>query len=138
MRFELKYLVLLFLALASCAKSDEPSNCPSIIINSEISNDTTETYINIDTIKVVDHCLVLTLGYSGCDENHDIDVLTTGILAESSPPQLVMVIRDNTQQFCLAYFTKEYSYDLDKIDDIIKDDPSVWLKFKDKKFLYKK
>lgn len=54
----------------------------------------------------------LTVAFSGCDDNHDIDLLVNTRFAESNPVQVASLLQHGPVEDCDAYFTKSVSIDL--------------------------
>ena len=142
----LSFLIIFSFLWISCDKknNDQKSDCPAIVKTKSTDTIPPQLIGLIDSIRIENHCMILNLGFSGCDSNHDIKLATKGELMESNPVQLAMYFIDNSSEACQAYFTQEYSYDLELVDEIIGNKERVWLVFPYgpglayKRILYKK
>lgn len=141
----MKFLTLLFcvsLMAISCNKTDEnPKNdCIQIMKVGQDTNPNNAYSIFVHSLDINSGCLEMELGFSGCDANHEIDLLTQGSFAESNPPQLLLFFKDHNEQDCDAYFKEDFSFDLELVDELLGDEASVYLTFynSDKRILYTK
>ena len=132
----MKYLLLGLLVsftIYSCGSDESDSmDCGrSLIINEEKyqSIDDPDQSISLINSSIVDECLSLTLGFSGCDAEHQIDLVTDGAVAESFPVQVFFKLEDQNPQLCLAYFEQTFYYDLEELDDLLGGEPKARLIF---------
>ncbi|MUU78002.1 hypothetical protein [Winogradskyella endarachnes] len=67
----------------------------------------------IEAIQINDDCIILTVSDSGCDsDNWVITLVDSGNIAESMPPQRYLKLALVNDDVCLAYFTKQQTFDL--------------------------
>jgi len=115
MRVFFSFCFLLTLGI-SCQNNDGlPDSCRNFLIEPEITDKITNAHARIVEHEVIDDCLKVTLTVGGCDDAHDIDLITTGEINESFPVQIPFYFRDNDPQLCQAIFTLEREFDLSRI-----------------------
>jgi hypothetical protein len=125
------YALFSILILLSCGKEDAREGCED-----EIKIDT-QNYASIVfsgdiiSMSISEDCLAINIGFSGCDDNHEISMVTDGAVAESFPVQVHFKLSDANPQACLAYFTKEYHYDLNQLNSMLTSEPKARLIFSD-------
>lgn len=120
------------LLLSACGGDDDhPSVCGNhIIIDADQFNSITDNQLlNILNLSIEGECLNINIGFSGCDDDHDISLVTDGAVAESFPVQIFFKLSDANPQACTAYFEKEYSYDLEDLEDLVTTEPKARLVF---------
>ena len=67
--------------------------------------------------KYIGLCLKVKLGVSGCDDAHDIELVSDGAVAPSDPAWVLFDFYDNNPQLCEAYFIIDNEYDLSPIKE---------------------
>lgn len=78
----------------------------------------------------------VSLGVSGCDADHTIDMMTDGdILITDSHPILFFDFYDQNPQLCEAYFTLEREYDLSEVSMLVDGNIRIQFRNNDKTFL---
>ena len=123
---------LLIFAFIACGEEDPINeNCPDLIVVNEakyksINNDND---VLIQEMSIENDCLVINIGFSGCDDDHTIVMVTDGAVAESFPVQVHFKLLDENPQACLAYFTKEFNYDLNQLNAVVTTEPKARLIF---------
>ena len=137
--------LLLSVSIFSCEpdSNEEPStenNCRDILISESKFQEIDYNQASILEYEIIDDCLKVKLGVGGCDEDHEIDLITDGGINESLPPQITFVFKDNDLQPCNAYFQIDREFDLTPIRTSLGLDEDVYLTFQlsDDKILYKK
>lgn len=116
---QLIIVMLIFGFLYSCeepSKNDPNLNCPELILTDNVS-DSLLVGVGIVSLEIVDDCINYTLGFGGCDANHIIDLVLIEKIQENEICKFRLGFRDNNPQLCLAYFTEQYSYDLNLIKE---------------------
>jgi hypothetical protein len=121
----MRVFLCLFVFLAfSCSNSDsEPSdlisdNCVPVIFDNSKFNSPENFGVNLDEYSINGSCLTVKLSFSGCDNDHTIEMVSDGAIAESEPPQITFDFYDQKQQDCEAYFTVDREYDLSPIQEL--------------------
>ncbi|MCB9256274.1 MAG: hypothetical protein H6579_04005 [Chitinophagales bacterium] len=117
----MKYtLVLSFLALSllACSKNkDINSTCDLASISSIAQyNNAPSDLVSIDSIWIEDNCLHLIFGASGCSgDSWEVKLIDSEAILESYPPQRNLRLSLKNDELCLAYFTKELSFDISNL-----------------------
>ncbi|WP_396602094.1 hypothetical protein [Algibacter sp. R77976] len=96
---------------------DSVSLCDEItIVNPDLyENLNTANFTFIDA-EIVDDCLRLEIGASGCDGNTwGFNLVDSGAIAESLPEQRYLRLQLINEEACLAFFEKTVSFDLSPI-----------------------
>jgi hypothetical protein len=119
----LLYTLSLLIFVFSCSKDNETNNpeCgkPIIIDKSQYMNIDAINAAYIDSLSIEGNCLTAIIGYSGCNDGHDMDLITAGEVAESFPVMIALKFRDNEPQACQAFFIQKYTFDLNPLLEII-------------------
>ena len=125
------YCLSLFAFVVGCSNNSEndSSDCGALIIIDKSQYEAIESdqSIFINTPSIEDNCLTVVLGYSGCNDGHEMDLITSGDVAESLPVQVFLKFRDNNPQDCEAFFTQSYSFDLAPLKDALDSEESARL-----------
>ncbi len=81
--------------------------------------------MNIISLEIEDDCLLINFGASGCDGNSwELKLIDSGAIMESYPEQRNLKFFLKNEEACLAYFTKEISFD---ISDLQIDSDKIYL-----------
>lgn len=127
-----KYFLLFFIVVA-CSCGDDSGDqqmsddgCRALLISAD--DFTAQVVATAVTASIDGTCLTISVGVSGCDDMHDIDMITDGGLAESLPVQMTFILRDNDPQLCLAFFTIERQFDLEPLHEVTNED-QIWINF---------
>ena len=112
------------------------SNCDQdIIISPDEFENAPNFYLSIIDMKIVDDCLKIKFGSSGCSGNTwVVKLIDSGIIAESIPCQRTLRLSLDNQEACAAAFTKEVSFNIKDLQ--IKGDNKVLLNISGKSILY--
>lgn len=111
-------LMLMGVFMLSCSNDDDnvsvTPNCDTqTIIDAQQYANVTLDQITINSLEIVDDCLTINFGASGCDGNSWTPTLIdANVILESFPPQRNLKFIINNQELCQAYFTKEVSFDV--------------------------
>lgn len=133
--------VLFLFLLIACGDNNECGE--SVVISESRYRQRTvqDSLLAIRSIDLDGDCLTLTIGYSGCSQGHDIDLLTAGDVAESLPVQVTFRLNDkNGREACQAYFEESYEFDLHPFTEMLTSEKEARLLFPDqgKEVLWKK
>lgn len=125
------FLCLFIFLVFSCSNSDtdSPDSCIPVIFDETKFNSTQNFGVKLDEYSINGSCLTVKLEISGCDDDHTIDMLSDGAIAESFPPQITFDFYDNNLQPCDAYFIVEREYDLSPIKELY-DDGDIIIHFR--------
>ena len=128
---EIKKLFFLFLLIGvfSCGDKDDDDNlinCDKEVVISASEYDTAPNdNVSIIQLEITDNCLNINFGASGCDgESWELVLIDSGSIAESQPPQRFLRLSLKNDEACLAFFTKELTFD---ISDLMVDGNQVLL-----------
>jgi hypothetical protein len=122
------FIILIFSLFLSCSKDDtNSSDCESLIVSNGSFED---KGLVIDSIEFNGVEIKLKVGYSGCTNDHDIDLIWDGLVLETNPPQVNLLVVDNEDlEECLAFFVQEECYDLSSLLDQITSEDQMILNF---------
>ena len=121
-------IVIGFMSLGtSCSKTDNCSTNLLIVNNIEAEY---SDGINIRSVEIDEDCINFELSSGGCDNDHEIDLITSGDYTSSGNIGITLAFRDNNPQTCKALFYKNYNYNLSVIDDIMGNHNQAILYFK--------
>lgn len=67
--------------------------------------------VSVTEASIVDDVLIVTLGYSGCQEQH-FELYFSPAFLESNPVQASSLFKPLVEDACEAYFTTQFRYDL--------------------------
>jgi hypothetical protein len=128
------YINSIFVALffMACSESNkENPDCGQFIEISKQKYDAIviEPGLFIDSPTIDGNCLTVMLGYSGCNDGHEMSLITSGDIAESYPVQISFKFLDHNPQACQAFFTQEYQFDLSRLSEILTDEDRARLIF---------
>ena len=131
----LLHIILLLILFVGCTDDnrEDTSECGTFIIidESDYKKIDNTSAIFMDSMTIEGNCLSMLLGYSGCNNGHDMDMVTDGFVLESYPVQIHFKIRDNLPQDCEAYFTETYSFDLSPLSDFLQTEDKARIIFQD-------
>lgn len=112
--------------------------CKTVIISSSIFQDLNPNQVTVTELSIADDCIIATLGFGGCNADHEMKMISDGSIAESLPPQITFDFKDGNPQDCKAYFEVEHQFDLSPIRELIEDDIIIRFRNSDISVLYKK
>ncbi len=110
--------IVFFLSLFSCQKNKHETNLEcgeSVIVNNVLYNTTSTDNYTITNVKIEGNCLFITIGSSGCNDDWKATLIDANQISESNPEQRNLKLSLENNQMCLAYFTKEFSFDIRKL-----------------------
>ncbi len=83
------------------------------LVDTQEYNNAQDDHVTINSFNRTGDCLQINFSASGCDgESWEVTLIDAGIILESYPPQRNIRLHLKNKERCLAYFTKEYSFDL--------------------------
>ena len=119
---KISYFLMLFLIILSCNSDDEneiiqcidSGNCDECtLINNDRYNQVETDNFSIFNIEVVDDCLEIQLGSSGCNgENWKTELISSETILETAIPQRNLRMNLDNPELCEAYITKTISFNL--------------------------
>lgn len=132
------FLCLFVFFAFSCNNSDSelPSDCVPIVLDGSKFNSAQNFGTNLTEFTIDDDCLMVKLGISGCDDNHILEMVSDGSIAESFPPQITFDFYDQNPQDCEAYFIVERAFDLSPIKALVDGEIIIRFRNNDKSVQY--
>ena len=120
---KISYFLMLFLIMLSCNSDDDKKeiiecidsgNCDECaLINNNLYNQVETENYNILNIEVVDDCLEIQFGSSGCNgENWKTELISSETILETAIPQRNLRMNLDNPELCEAYITKTISFNL--------------------------
>lgn len=90
------------------------SSCgQSTIISESLYQNAPTDLLDLMEVAIVGNCLELSFGSSGCDgESWDVQLIDSGAILESFPPQRNLILSLKNDEECDAYFVRTYSFDI--------------------------
>lgn len=139
------FIILLFGVFAlSCDKEIQSGDdvisallCSPVIISSDFYQDLDSNQVSLTEVSIEGDCLTVKLGVSGCVLDRVINMISSGEIAESNPPQITFELQDEIPQLCQAFFMIERQFDLSPIRNLFEDDIIIRFRDSDKLILYK-
>lgn len=102
----------------SCTCEDpEPMNCDfNTIISPQEYSDAPSDFVKINHLEITENCLYINFSSSGCSgDTWEIKLIDSGVILESNPPQRNLRLSLKNDETCLAYLTKELSFDISNL-----------------------
>lgn len=95
------------------------SNCDStVIIDADMYESAESDGFSINSIEMVDDCLEINFGASGCAiESKDVKLIDSGLIIESEPKQRNLFFDFTTNGDCLTYLTETISFDISALKE---------------------
>lgn len=130
--------VLFSIDLLICCNDDDPSitcNEQAIISDSQLDSARRDALV-INSLSIVDDCLIVNMSAGGCDgDSWEVRLIGSELILESLPPQRPMLLLLKNDEACEVFITREYTFDITPTQDSI---PSIWLNFidTDQRILY--
>ena len=107
------------IGIYSCADSEalKDSSCEQLTLISEnLYQDAPTDLLDLTELSIVDDCLELSFGSSGCDgESWVVRLIDSGAILESFPPQRNLILSLDNDEECDAYFVRKYSFDISSL-----------------------
>ncbi len=113
-----------FFMLLSCRSDDDGSednnnisNCDDTILISKILFDTAPSdQLFINNLEIIGNCLTINFSSGGCDGNSwEVKLIDSEAILESNPPQRNLRLSLKNEELCLAFITKELSFDISSL-----------------------
>ncbi len=84
-----------------------------VIVSAEAYITAHDDHLNINSIEIIDDCLVIDFGSSGCDgSTWELKLIDADVIMESDPPQRNVRLSLKNDELCDAYFSKVISFDI--------------------------
>ena len=83
------------------------------VINADIYKDLQSAQFEFVNAEIVDDCLTIEIGASGCDgDTWEFKLVDSGAVAESFPEQRFLKLQLVNDELCTAFFQRTISFDL--------------------------
>ena len=117
---KLLFLISIGLIFCNCSNGDDqesPINCDfATVINPQQFANTISDQFTINSLTIIDDCLTIKVSASGCDGNSwELKLIDSGAIEESFPPQRDLKFSLKNEEDCLAYLTKEITFDISNL-----------------------
>ena len=116
-RSQIILMLLCLWSVLSCKSDDDnngSANCDTDVTISEFQYTNAQSNIfSLESLEIQGDCLVATISASGCDgSSWDLKLIDSGSVMESLPPQRNLRLTLTNIEACLAFLTREFSFDL--------------------------
>jgi hypothetical protein len=119
MKMKPLYYLLTLLLCSACINDDNNalSECDkNVLISQALFNNAPNDYFTINNLSIEGDCLKINFGASGCDgSSWKIQLIDSEQILESFPPQRIIKFSLDNKEACEAFFTKEISFDISKL-----------------------
>lgn len=114
------FLILVGLAVLSCSKDDDKENPIKCDLETLISTEQYTTapsdQLTINSLSINDNCLKINFSSSGCNgDTWELKLIDSEDILESNPPQRNLRLSLKNEESCLAYITKELTFDISNL-----------------------
>ena len=117
------------LFLISCSDTDDDIACKPVIFDKEMFDSQDNFGLQLLDYKLEGNCLKVNLGFSGCSDDHKIELVTDGITPATDPFNVITCdFYDHNPEMCEAYFTVEKEFDIQPIRDRYDGQPEIILR----------
>jgi hypothetical protein len=115
----LKFLVVVFavVMISSCKKDNDDINCGNQVVISADEYETAPSHqLTINNLEINEGCLTINFSSGGCSgDTWKLELIDAAIVLESNPPQRYLRLSLKNEESCLAYITKEITFDINKL-----------------------
>ena len=111
------YILLSLFFIIGCKQDIIESTCDQVVLidNYAYNNDSSSNF-TINSVEIINNCLKINFGASGCDgSSWQEKLIDSEDILESSPVQRNLIFSLENSELCLAYFTKEVSFDISSL-----------------------
>jgi len=111
------YTLLSLFFIISCKQEIIETSCDQeVFINNDAYNNNSSANFTINSVEIEDNCLIINFGASGCDvSSWQEKLIDSEEILESIPVQRNLIFSLENSEICLAYFTKEVSFDISSL-----------------------
>ena len=118
------FLILVGLAVLSCSKDDDKENPIKCDLETLISTEQYTTapsdQLTINSLSINDNCLKINFSSSGCNgDTWELKLIDSEDILESNPPQRNLRLSLKNEELCLAYITKELTFDISNLQEMV-------------------
>ena len=110
--------LIIFVVLLNLFACDNETNniniCEQVtIVSSELYENAPNHLLTINSLEINENCLKINFSSSGCDgDTWDLKLIDSEAILESLPPQRNVRLSLKNEEVCLAYVTKELTFDI--------------------------
>ncbi len=114
------FLTLIGLTILNCSSDEDnenQNNCDfETVISPEQYANATSDQLAINSLVINDNCLKIVFSSSGCDgDTWVLELIDSEAILESLPPQRNLRFSFKNEELCLAYITKELTFDISNL-----------------------
>ena len=118
-------IVLIFAILASCNSSKKVSAvddniidvCESMTFSDQFFDKVPSDYYSLDTMFLVDNCLVIWVSYSGGCGDANFKLLYSDKIIKTTPPRINLMLQLSDDDDCRAIVQQKLFYDVSFFED---------------------
>ncbi len=112
-------LISIGITILSCSNDDieNSNNCDfETIISAEQYGNAPSDQLSINSIEINGNCLKINFSSSGCSgDTWELKLIDSEAILKSNPPQRVLRLSLKNEEACLAYITKELTFDISNL-----------------------
>lgn len=112
-------LISIGITILSCSNDDieNSNNCDfETIISAEQYGNAPSDQLSINSLEINGNCLKINFSSSGCSgDTWELKLIDSEAILESNPPQRVLRLSLKNEEACLAYITKELTFDISNL-----------------------
>ena len=110
-------LVLLFTLGCSDSNDPDPEGCEKgTVISQERYSNAPSDELTLNSLDIENDCLKINFSASGCNgESWKIELIDSGSIKESDPPQRDLRLSLDNDELCEAYITRELSFNIKEL-----------------------
>lgn len=112
-------LISIGITILSCSNDDieNSNNCDfETIISAEQYGNAPSDQLSINSLEINGNCLKINFSSSGCSgDTWELKLIDSEAILKSNPPQRVLRLSLKNEEACLAYITKELTFDISNL-----------------------
>jgi hypothetical protein len=113
-------IILVIIFIASCNNDDDSDNSMACdfttLISSEEYANASSHQLTINSLKITENCLKINFSSSGCSgDTWELKLIDSEDILESNPVQRNLRLSLKNEELCLAFITKELSFDISNL-----------------------
>lgn len=104
----------IFISCSDDENNDLDTICDDVVlVSADEYENAPDAHHTITSAEIVDDCLTITFGSSGCSgDSWEYKLVDADVIMESFPPKRTLRLSLENEELCEAYFVKEVSYDI--------------------------
>ena len=116
---KLSLLLILGILITSCNTDDSDTSITcdfTPLISSEEYVNAPSDQLTINSTEITENCLKINFSAGGCNgDTWELKLIDSEAIAESIPPQRTLRLSLKNEEVCLAFITKELSFDISNL-----------------------